>query len=254
MLPLTTISMSKGTAIVTSVPSDSPDDYAAFMDLKNAKKREFYGVKAEWIEPFELVPILETPDLGTLSAKYMCEKLKVQSQKDVEKLKEAHDVCYNSGFYKGVMTAGAFVGMKVEDAKLANRKKLVDDKQAIVYLEPEGLVTPRSTPERECVVALVDQWYLKYGSDSWAAEVGKVHQRPRSDMHHTRALNRALNSPSHTPRLPIRQRVLFLGGACFSHARPVCPICHTRILPHISTGTFFDLLLLLFAPAPRESL
>ena len=52
MLPLTTISMTKGTAIVTSVPSDSPDDYAAFMDLKNAKKREFYGVQAEWVEPF----------------------------------------------------------------------------------------------------------------------------------------------------------------------------------------------------------
>jgi leucyl-tRNA synthetase len=46
MLPLTTISMVKGTAIVTSVPSDSPDDYAAFMDLKNPKKREFYGVEA----------------------------------------------------------------------------------------------------------------------------------------------------------------------------------------------------------------
>ena len=45
MLPLTTISMTKGTAIVTSVPSDSPDDYAAFMDLKNPKKREFYGVQ-----------------------------------------------------------------------------------------------------------------------------------------------------------------------------------------------------------------
>ena len=229
MLPLTTISMSKGTAIVTSVPSDSPDDYAAFMDLKNAKKREFYGVKAEWIEPFELVPILETPDLGTLSAKYMCEKLKVQSQKDVDKLKEAHDVCYNSGFYKGVMTAGAFVGMKVEDAKLANRKKLVDDKQAIVYLEPEGLVTPRSTPERECVVALVDQWYLKYGADSWAAEVGKV-IRPRFDMHDTRALNPPLTPPF----------CLYVSGFCFwevfvfSHARPVCPRCHTPYSsPHL---------------------
>ena len=58
MLPLTTISMTKGTAIVTSVPSDSPDDYAAFMDLKNPKKREFYGVEAEWVEPFDLIPII----------------------------------------------------------------------------------------------------------------------------------------------------------------------------------------------------
>jgi leucyl-tRNA synthetase len=32
-LPMTTISMSKGTGIVTSVPSDSPDDWAALRDL-----------------------------------------------------------------------------------------------------------------------------------------------------------------------------------------------------------------------------
>merc|ERR1711965_1026024 len=74
MLPLTTISMTKGTAIVTSVPSDSPDDYAAFMDLKQPKKREFYGVDTAWIEPFELIEIIETPDLGTRAAEFMCQK------------------------------------------------------------------------------------------------------------------------------------------------------------------------------------
>jgi leucyl-tRNA synthetase len=32
-LPMSTISMTKGTGIVTSVPSDSPDDWAALRDL-----------------------------------------------------------------------------------------------------------------------------------------------------------------------------------------------------------------------------
>jgi leucyl-tRNA synthetase len=32
-LPMTTISMKKGTGVVTSVPSDSPDDWAALRDL-----------------------------------------------------------------------------------------------------------------------------------------------------------------------------------------------------------------------------
>jgi leucyl-tRNA synthetase len=36
-LPMLTIKEDKGTGIVTSVPSDSPDDYAALMDLKNKK-------------------------------------------------------------------------------------------------------------------------------------------------------------------------------------------------------------------------
>ena len=46
---------------------------------------------------------------------------------------------------------------------------MVADGEAITYLEPEGLVTPRSTPDVECVVALVDQWYLKYGEKQWQA-------------------------------------------------------------------------------------
>lgn len=32
-LPMQTVSMNKGTGIVTSVPSDSPDDWAALRDL-----------------------------------------------------------------------------------------------------------------------------------------------------------------------------------------------------------------------------
>jgi leucyl-tRNA synthetase len=35
--PMMTISMTKGTGIVTSVPSDSPDDFAALRDLKTKK-------------------------------------------------------------------------------------------------------------------------------------------------------------------------------------------------------------------------
>lgn len=55
VLPLLTIKTDKGTGVVTSVPSDSPDDYAAFMDLKNKPKlREKYGVKDDWVLPFEV--------------------------------------------------------------------------------------------------------------------------------------------------------------------------------------------------------
>ena len=37
-LPMMNILMNKGTGVVTSVPSDSPDDYATLMDLKNKKE------------------------------------------------------------------------------------------------------------------------------------------------------------------------------------------------------------------------
>jgi len=55
-LPMLTIKETKGTGIVTSVPSDSPDDYAAFTDLKNKKAlRDKYGVQDHMILTYDPV-------------------------------------------------------------------------------------------------------------------------------------------------------------------------------------------------------
>lgn len=40
VLPMMTIKEDKGTGVVTSVPSDSPDDFAALTDLKNKVKAQ----------------------------------------------------------------------------------------------------------------------------------------------------------------------------------------------------------------------
>ncbi len=80
-LPMLTIKEDKGTGVVTSVPSDAPDDFAALRDLKSkAPFREKYGVKDEAVLPFEPVPIIDVPGYGDLSAVVACERLKVQSQ------------------------------------------------------------------------------------------------------------------------------------------------------------------------------
>ncbi|EYU39643.1 hypothetical protein MIMGU_mgv11b016468mg [Erythranthe guttata] len=49
----------QGTGIFTSVPSDCTEDCVAFRDLKaKAACRTKYGVKDEWVIPFEIVPII----------------------------------------------------------------------------------------------------------------------------------------------------------------------------------------------------
>ena len=53
VLPMLTINTDKTTGVVTSVPSDSPDDWASLRDLKQKPALcEKYGVKPE--EPFHI--------------------------------------------------------------------------------------------------------------------------------------------------------------------------------------------------------
>lgn len=165
-LPMLTILTDKGTGIVTSVPSDAPDDYMAMQDLKSKPGlRAKYGVKDEWVLPFEIVPIINIPEFGDKAAEKVCIDLKIKTQNDKEKLLEAKKLTYLKGFTDGTMLVGEFTGRRVQEAKPLIRNMLIETGQAIPYSEPEKRVMSRSGDE--CVVALTDQWYLTYGEPEW---------------------------------------------------------------------------------------
>lgn len=188
-LPMLTISMEKGTGIVTSVPSEAPDDYACLMDWKKrANWREQYGVKEEWCQPFDVVNILEIPDseFGSASAPFICEQMKIESHRDKEKLAAAKKEVYLKGFYAGVLTVGPYKGQKVQDVKPIIRQELIAAGLAAPYFEPESKVIARSGDE--CVVALCDQWYLKYGDETWTKRV-REHIEKDFNMFNDSALN-----------------------------------------------------------------
>ncbi|WRT64371.1 leucine-tRNA ligase [Kwoniella shivajii] len=169
VLPMEGVLATKGTGVVTSVPSDSPDDYRTLMDLR--KKAEMYKIQPEWaaIDP---IPVLKTEKYGDMAAEFLCDMLKIQSQRDKDKLAEAKDLTYKEGFYNGVMTIGDFKGEPVAEAKPKVRQQMIDAGLATPYAEPESEVISRSADV--CVVALVDQWYLDYGEDSWKASAFKL--------------------------------------------------------------------------------
>nr|CAB3263393.1 leucine--tRNA ligase, cytoplasmic [Phallusia mammillata] len=172
-LPMLTIKEDKGSGIVTSVPSDAPDDYAALCDLKKKPAfRSKYGITDEMVLPFEPIPIIDIPDFGSLGAVTACERLKIQSQNDREKLAEAKDQVYLRGFYEGVMLVKGHEGKKVQDVKKTIQKQMVASGEAVLYMEPERKVISRSADE--CVVALCDQWYLDYREEEWKAKTHKA--------------------------------------------------------------------------------
>ena len=165
VLPMNSISMFKGTGIVTSVPSDSPDDFTTLFELQSKDVwREKLGIKDEWVVPFKPIPILET-EKGTLTAEVVCKELGIKSPNDRVNLAIAKEITYKLGFYNGKLIVGDYAGHKVEEAKDKVKQYLIDNNFAIKYAEPENEVISRSGDV--CVVALTDQWFLNYGETEW---------------------------------------------------------------------------------------
>jgi leucyl-tRNA synthetase len=181
-LPLLTISMKKGTGVVTSVPSDAPDDFAALRDLKEKPKlREKFGLPDAAVMPFDPVPIIDIPGYGNLAAIAVCDQLKIKSQNDKEKLAQAKDLVYLAGFYQGTILVGKYAGKKVADAKPLVKADMVAEGFAASYFEPESIVMSRSGDE--CVVAEVDQWFLRYGASEWRGVVEAWIKSGRFEMY-----------------------------------------------------------------------
>lgn len=165
-LPMLTIKEDKGTGVVTSVPSDSPDDFVALRDLKNKQPlREKFGVEDHMVFDYEPISIITVPGDENCSAEAICKQLKIQSQNDKDKLVEAKEILYRKGFYEGVLKVGDYSGQKVQDVKKLIQDLIIKKKEAVLYKEPEKKVISRSGDE--CVVALCDQWYLDYGEPQW---------------------------------------------------------------------------------------
>lgn len=168
VIPMETVLATKGTGVVTSCPSDSPDDFATWTELK--KKPEYYKIDPQWVaQPPQVV--LSTPAYGDMTAEALVKKFKINSPKDKIALAEAKDIAYKEGFYNGTMAVGPFKGMAVQEAKNKVREALMEAKLGIAYAEPEGKIISRSNDE--CVVALCDQWYMDYGEESWKAKAQK---------------------------------------------------------------------------------
>ena len=169
ILPTTFLDQDRGTGIVTSVPSDAPDDWMALRDLRrDADGLRSFGLDPAKVREIEPIPIIRSEGWGPLPAVEICERMGIQDQMDREKLEAAKAEIYRTGYYTGVMAeaAGTFAGMKVEEAKERIKARLLETGQASTMWEPAEPVVCRCTTP--AIVKIVDdQWFLKYGDPAW---------------------------------------------------------------------------------------
>lgn len=160
---------SKGTGIVTSVPSDAPDDYIGLMDLqKDSVTCKKYGLDIEKIKKIQPISIIDTPGLGEMAAERVCMDMKIKSQHEREKLEQAKKLVYKKGFYEGVMNknCGKYAGWKVEKAKDKVKEELIKNGEAELFYELTGKVVCRCLTS-SFVKIVDDQWFIDYGNEEW---------------------------------------------------------------------------------------
>ena len=173
ILPAAFVKHEKGTGIVTSVPSDSPQDWLSLKAVQEGQADEAH--LADLARQVQVVPVIRTERYGTESARRAVEEAGARDHKDAASIANATEKAYQAGFYEGVMLENAqqFAGMKVADAKERIKAWLVERDEAVLAHWPSGPVVCRClTPSVVKVVS--DQWFIRYGEAGWKAETHRA--------------------------------------------------------------------------------
>ena len=153
-----------GSGIVTSVPSDAPDDWQGLADLQASA-----ALCAKWGLDYQ--DIKEIEPLGTVPAPGLCRQMGVRDQHDRARLEEAKQQLYLHSFQHGTMLDSVGMGcagLPVVAAREKVREALIASGDAARYYELTG--PARSRWLTDCTVKIVeDQWFLKYGDEAWTA-------------------------------------------------------------------------------------
>jgi len=103
-----------------------------------------------------------------IPAKEIVEKMKINNQKDVQKLEDATKEIYSLEYYNGILTDvfGKYGGMKIYEAKDNIAKDFIEKNIAKIHYT----LKPRfeSRYGNPCIVKIIDnQWFLKYSDPEW---------------------------------------------------------------------------------------
>ena len=172
ILPAEFVNMEIGTGIVMSVPAHAPYDWIALEDLK---KDEKWKEVAQKLKPISLIKL---EGYSEFPAKDACEKYRVKSQKDKEKLDLATQEIYNKEFYNGVLKPmfGKYAGKKVFEVKEMLIEEFLERNIAIKhYILPVRFVSRYGGKVHVKIIS--NQWFIRYSDKKWKELAHKCVER-----------------------------------------------------------------------------
>ncbi|MDR1690640.1 MAG: leucine--tRNA ligase [Candidatus Methanoplasma sp.] len=174
VFPATFSDPNVGSGLVTSVPSDAPDDWISLDALKNdPSMAEEYGLSRSLVDSVEPISIITIEGYGDFPAKDIIERMGIKEPGD-PRLDEAKKQVYKDGYHIGRMkdTSGPFSGMRVEEAKEKMKQAMLDSGEAEIFYDlTEEVVCRCGRPVN--VKRIDDQWFIDYGNEELTERTDK---------------------------------------------------------------------------------
>jgi leucyl-tRNA synthetase len=154
-----------GTGLVTSVPSDAPDDWISLEAVKKDPTLVTeYGIPQDVIDSAVPISIISMEGYGDFPAKDAIDRLGITQPGD-PLLVEAKKQVYKDGYHLGKMkdNCGPYAGMPVDRAKDAMKDALLKAGEADVFHDLTEEVVCRCG-QRVYIRKIDDQWFINYAN------------------------------------------------------------------------------------------
>ncbi|MCL2317883.1 MAG: class I tRNA ligase family protein, partial [Methanomassiliicoccaceae archaeon] len=160
VLPASFSDPNVGSGLVTSVPSDAPDDWISLQALKNdPEMMKKYGLSKTLLDSVVPVSIISIKGYGEFPAQDVIKSMGITQPGD-PKLDDAKKQVYKDGYHIGRMkdVCGPYAGMKVEEAKELMKKAMIDSGEAETFHDLSEEVICRCGLQVK-VKRIDDQWF-----------------------------------------------------------------------------------------------
>ncbi len=175
VFPASFVNPDVGTGLVTSVPSDAPDDWISLDAIKKDPSMiTKYGLSQDILDKAVPISIIEMKGYGDFPAKDIIEKLGITEPGDPKLIDAKHQV-YKDGFHTGKMKdiCGEFAGLRVQEAQEKMKQAMIASGEADDFHDLTEEVVCRCGA-RVHIKRIDDQWFINYADPKYT-EMTKEH-------------------------------------------------------------------------------